>query len=100
MKMLWFFFILVLLFHPTVGQLPGAFIEPSPGSLDHDYSKNAKHELDDLVTIQWEMDDANRGFDMVIWQDETKKYETLPSTSARTPVSSSPLLYSLTQRHR
>lgn len=98
MKMLWFFLVLALLLHPTVGQSPGAFIRPSPGSLDHDYSENAKYELDDLMIIQWETDDANRGFDLVLWQDETKKYETLSSTPARTPASSSRLLDFLTQR--
>lgn len=98
--MLWFFLVLALLLHPTVGQSPGAFIKPSPGSLDHDYSKNANHGLDDLMIIQWETEDANRGFDMVLWQDETRKYETLSSTPARTSASSSPLLDSLTQRHR
>lgn len=83
--MLLFFLALALLLQPTIGQSPGAFIKPSPGSLDHDYSKNPKYELDNLMRIQWETDDANRGFDMILWQDQTRKYETLSSRSAKFP---------------
>jgi len=100
LKMLWFFLVLALLLQPTFGHSPGAFIKPAPGSLDHDYSTNAKYELDDLMTIQWETDDANRGFDMILWQDETRKYETLSSRSTKFPQKLFLRLDSLTQSNR
>lgn len=96
MKMLRLFLVLTLLLQPTVGKSPGLFIRPSQGIVNHDYSKNEKFEPNDLMIIQWETNNANRGFDLVLWQDESKKYEFLSSTSA----SPSPLLHSLTQHHR